>query len=317
MSNRTLVFSATSLAFLLVFVGAIGYSSKAIFIKLAYRYGADSVSLVALRMAFSLPFFLIAAAYSQKQRKASDFQLSKKHWGQIIVLGIMGYYVASLFDFWSLQYLTASLGRLILFTYPTLVLLLSAIFLKRRISWGEAGAVLLSYIGIALAFSQSVELAQGEFFWRGVALSFGSALAFAIYLMGSGEFLPKMGTLRYNSITMSIACFAIIIHHGIQHQWALFDFPAPVYWHCFGMAMLATVIPSFMVAEGIRRLGAGPASIISSVGPISTIMLAAVFLGESFGNWQWLGAVLVIGGVLLLSWWKRKRGTPSSTSNRT
>lgn len=307
MRDKTLVLSATGLAFVLVFVGAIGYSSKAIFIKLAYLYGADSVSLVALRMAFSLPFFLIAAAYSQRQRKSSDFQLNQKQWAQIIVLGIMGYYIASLFDFWSLQYLTASLGRLILFTYPTLVLLLSAIFLRRRISWGEAAAVLLSYLGIALAFSQSVELAQGDFFWRGVALSFGSALAFAIYLMGSGEFLPKMGTLRYNSLTMSIACFAIIIHHGIQHHWALFDFPTPVYWYCFGMAMLATVLPSFMVAEGIRRLGAGPASIISSVGPISTIMLASVFLGESFGGWQWLGAVLVISGVLLLSWWKRKK----------
>lgn len=306
MRNKTLVLSASSLAFILVFVGAIGYSSKAIFIKLAYQYGADSVSLVALRMVFSLPFFLLAAAYSQRQRLPTDFQLNTKQWAQIIVLGIMGYYVASLFDFWSLQYLTASLGRLILFTYPTLVLLLSALFLKRPISWGEAGALLLSYLGIALAFSQSVELAQGAFFWRGVALSFGSALAFAIYLMGSGEYLPRMGTLRYNSLTMSIACFAIIIHHGIQHRWALFHFPTPVYWYCFGMAMLATVLPSFMVAEGIRRLGAGPASIISSVGPISTILLASVFLGESFGPWQWLGTVLVISGVLLLSWWKRK-----------
>lgn len=307
MSKKTLALSASGLAFILVFAGAIGYSSKAIFIKLAYQYGADSVSLVALRMVFSLPFFLLAATYSQKQRQASDFQLNKRQWGQIIVLGLLGYYIASLFDFWSLQYLTASLGRLILFTYPTLVLLLSALFLKRRIGWGEAAAVLLSYLGIALAFSQSVELAQGAFFWRGVALSFGCALAFAIYLMGSGEFLPKMGTLRYNSLTMSIACFAIIIHHGIQHHWALFHFPTPVYWYCFGMAMLATVLPSFMVAEGIRRLGAGPASIISSVGPISTIMLASVFLGESFGLWQWLGAVLVISGVLLLSWWKGKK----------
>lgn len=307
MSNRILAFSASGLAFVLVFIGAIGYSSKAIFIKLAYRYGADSVSLVALRMAFSLPFFLLAVAYSQQKRQASDFQLEGRHWWQLLVLGLMGYYVASLCDFWSLQYLTASLGRLILFTYPTLVLLLSAVFLKRRVSWAEAGALLLSYLGVALAFSQSVELAQGEHFWRGVALSFGSALAFAIYLMGSGEFLPKLGTLRYNSLTMSIACFAILIHHGIQHQWALFDFPAPVYWYCFGMAIFATVLPSFMVAEGIRRLGAGPASIISSIGPISTIVLAAIFLDERFGAWQWVGAFFVIGGVLLLSWWKRNK----------
>ena len=296
----------TGLAIVLVFFGAIGYSSKAIFIKLAYQYGADSVSLVALRMAFSMPFFLFAAWYSKKDTSTERLRLGPKSWGHLILLGLSGYYLASLLDFWSLQYLTASLARLILFTYPTLVLLLSAIFLGRRISWIEFGAVLLSYAGIALAFSQSLELAENVNFGRGILLSFGSAFAFAIYLIGSGEYLPRMGTLRYNSLTMSIACVAILIHHGIQHQWTFFHFPAPVYWYCLGMAMAATVLPSFMVAEGIRQLGAGPASIISSVGPISTIMLAAIFLGESFGPWQWIGAVLVIGGVFLLSWWKRK-----------
>ncbi|MEL6970279.1 MAG: DMT family transporter [Bacteroidota bacterium] len=300
---------STGLAILLVLFGAIGYSSKAIFIKLAYRHGADSVSLVALRMAFSLPFFLLAAWYSGRTKEERQLELTPKRWGHLVLLGVMGYYVASLFDFWSLQYLTASLARLILFTYPTLVLLISAALLGRRISWVEVGAVLISYIGIALAFSQSLEMSESEHFWRGVALSFGSALAFAIYLIGSGEYLPKMGTLRYNSLTMSIACLAILIHHGIQHQWALFDFPAPVYWYCLGMAFAATVFPSFMVAEGIRRLGAGPASIISSIGPISTIMLAAIFLGETFGAWQWVGAVFVIGGVFLLSWWKRRQAS--------
>lgn len=307
MKKLQLNLGTAGLAILLVLFGAIGYSSKAIFIKLAYRYGADSVSLVALRMAFSLPFFLVAAWYSNRSKRADDLRLTPRRWGHLIFLGVMGYYVASLCDFWSLQYLTASLARLILFTYPTLVLLISALFLGRKISWIEVGAVLLSYLGIALAFSQSLEITENEYFWRGVALSFASALAFAIYLIGSGEYLPKLGTLRYNSLTMSIACLAILIHHGIQYQWALFDFPAPVYWYCLGMAFAATVFPSFMVAEGIRRLGAGPASIISSIGPISTIMLAAVFLGESFGSWQWVGAVLVIGGVFLLSWWKRKQ----------
>lgn len=306
MGNKSLSSTDSSVAIFLVFIGAIGHSSKAIFIKLAYQYDVDSVSLVALRMAFALPFFLLAAWYSTRDQGRPNFEFTPKRWFHLISLGIMGYYVASLFDFWALQYLTASLGRLILFTYPTLVLILSAIFLGRRISWIEAGAVLLSYVGVALAFSQSIELEQGDQFWRGVILSFSSALTFAIYLLGSGEYLPKLGTLRYSSLTMSIACCAILLHHGIQHQWALFHFPAPVYYYALGMALLATVFPSFMVAEGIRRLGAGPSAIISSVGPISTIVLAAIFLGESFGGWQWVGAALVIGGVFLLSWWKRR-----------
>lgn len=299
-------FSNSTVAILLVLIGAIGYSSKAIFIKLAYRYDVDSVSLVALRMAFSLPFFLLAAWWSQRDRQEQDYTLTRQRWGHIILLGILGYYLASLFDFWSLQYLSAGLARLILFVYPTLVLLLSAIFLGRRIRWGEVIAVLITYLGVAIAFSQSVEVYQSQHFWWGVLLSFGSALSFALYLIGSGEYLPKMGTLRYTSLTMTIACLAILVHHGIQHQWALFHFPAPVYYLCIGMSLLATVIPSFMVAEGIRRIGAGPASIVSSVGPISTIMLASVFLGEYFGTWQWIGAILVIAGVLLLSWWKNR-----------
>jgi len=306
MENKSGLSSGTTVAILLVLIGAIGYSSKAIFIKLAYRYEVDSVSLVALRMAFSLPFFLLAAWYSTRDKKRPAFEMTPRHIVQLVLLGMMGYYLASLFDFWSLQYLTASMGRLVLFSYPTLVLILSALFFGKRISWVEVGAVLLSYVGIALAFWHSIELEQGEGFGIGILLSFGSALAFAIYLIGSGEYLPKLGTLRYNSLTMSIACIAILIHHGIQHHWALFDFAPQVYWYCLGMAFCATVFPSFMVAEGIRRLGAGPSAIISSIGPISTIVLASIFLGETFGGWQWLGAVLVIGGVFLLSWWKRR-----------
>lgn len=306
MSNDTTLPGRTWAIFLVLF-GAIGYSSKAIFIKLAYQYEVDSISLVALRMAFALPFFLLVAGYDYRKQPTSErFQPTQRQWLHILILGISGYYLASIFDFLALQFLSAGLARLILFTYPTLVLLLSALFLKRPIHPVEVGALLLSYLGIALAFSQSVELAAGDDFWWGVVLSFGSALAFAIYLIGSGEYLPKFGTIRYNSLTMSIACVAILIHHGIQYQWDLFNFAPPVYGYAVGIALVATVIPSFMVAEGIRRLGAGPASIISSIGPISTIMLAAVFLGEVFSTWQWVGAVLVIGGVFLLSWWKRR-----------
>lgn len=287
-------------AIALVVIGAIGYSSKAIFIKLAYQYGVDSVSLVALRMAFALPFFVLAAVYDRRQRKEQVPPLNSQQWLAVAGLGIVGYYLASLFDFWSLQYLTASLGRLILFTYPTLVLFLSALLLGRRIRWVELVAVLITYIGVTLAFSQSVELQQGRSFWWGAALSFASALAYAIYLIGSGEYLPKLGTLRFTSITMSVACVAILLHHAVQYQWALFHFPRPVYGYALGMALLATVFPALLIAEGIRRIGAAPAAIASSIGPISTILLAAIFLGEAFGGWQWLGAVLVIAGVWVL-----------------
>ncbi len=288
-------------AVLIVFVGAIFYSSKAIFIKLAYRYEVDSVSLVALRMAFSLPFFVAAAWWSRKKQQITTHGFGRRQWLALVGLGLIGYYVASLLDFWALQYLPAGLARLILFTYPTLVLLLSAIFLKRPITRIEVIAVLISYVGILLAFAQATEIELVPGFWWGVLLSFGSSLAYAIYLIGSGQYLPRLRTLWYTSFTMSVACLAILIHHGIEHQWALFHFPAPVYYLCIGMAIVATVLPSFMVAEGIRLIGAGQASIVSSFGPISTIILAYIFLDEHFGIWQWLGAMLVIMGVWVIS----------------
>jgi drug/metabolite transporter (DMT)-like permease len=294
------------MAALFVFVGAMLHSSKAIFIKLAYEYGVDSVSLVALRMAFALPFFL-GAAYWSRRREPQRVKLSGRDWLVLTGLGLIGYYLASLLDFWGLQYLPAGLARLILFVYPTLVLLLSAWWLGRRITALEAAAVLLSYLGVVLAFATAVELRLAPGFWWGVGLSFASALSYAIYLIGSGEYLPRLGTLRFTSFVMTVACVAILVHHGLQHRWDLFRFPVPVYWLALGMALLATVLPSFLVGEGIRRIGAGQSAIISSFGPVSTIILAYLFLGEVFGPWQWLGAVLVIGGVLTISLRKAPR----------
>lgn len=302
------LFQAPVVAIALVFMGAILHSSKAIFIKLAYRYEVDSVSLVALRMAMALPFFLGVAWWSHRRQLESQWPFIRRHLPRLIGLGLAGYYLASLLDFWSLQYLPAGLGRLVLFTYPTLVLLLSALFMRRPIHWMEGVALILCYIGVYLAFAKMADAAWGEGFGWGIALSFGSALSYAVYLIGSGEYLPRLGTLTYTSLTMSIACLGILIHHGIQYQWDLFGFPAPVYYLSLGMALLATVAPSFMVGEGIRRLGASESSIISSFGPISTIILAYIFLGEAFGPWQWLGAVFVIGGVLTISLRQKRRG---------
>jgi drug/metabolite transporter (DMT)-like permease len=258
-------------------------------------------------MAMSLPFFLVAGLTQRQRATVALGPYLKKHSWRIIGLGLSGYYVASLLDFWALIHLPAGLARLILFTYPTLVLLLSALFLQRPISRMEMGALALSYAGVLLAFSDQLTGDWTDGYAWGILLSFGSALAYAVYLIGSGEYLPKLGTRTYTSLTMSIACIAILIHHAIVNRTGLFHYPTPVYWLTAGMALLATVIPSFMVAEGIRRLGASQSSIISSFGPISTILLAYLFLGERLGFWQWIGALLVIGGVWVISQQQRKR----------
>lgn len=296
------------LAAVLVFLGAILFSTKAVMVKLAYRYEVDSISLLTLRMVFSFPIFLLIAQYDRRKQQESRSPLSKKDLLYTISLGVMGYYLASLFDFLGLNYISAGMERLILFLYPTIVVLLSAIFLKEKIGLNKGLALLLTYLGVALAFAQNVQQSEEDNLWLGAGLILISALTYAIYLLGSGQFLPRLGTLRFTSYAMMGSCLAIVIHHGLVLQWQLFDFPTPVYYLSLLMAVFATVVPSFLISEGIRLIGASNAAVIGSVGPISTIVLAYVFLDEAFGAWQWVGTFLVIGGVLMISLQKQRRG---------
>lgn len=284
----------------LVFLGALCFSAKAVIVKLAYRYGVDSVSLLTLRMAIALPFFMLTAMLARRPEQ-EDRQLTRRDWAGVVLMGVFGYYLASFLDFFGLQYISASMERLILFAYPTLVLLISAVFFGKPISRAQYAALVLTYLGILIAFSKNLGSSDYPHFWLGAGAIFLGALAYAIYLVGSGNYLPRLGTWRYTSYAMMAACLAVIVHHGLAYRWQLFTFPAAVYWLSLLMALISTVLPAFLISEGIRRIGAGNAAIIGSVGPISTIILAYIFLGERLVFIQWVGAFLVIGGVLVIS----------------
>lgn len=289
----------------IVFLGAILFSAKAVIVKLAYRYEIDSISLLALRFSFALPFYLFANWYLRR-RTVKPLTLSSKDWFQVAFVGIIGYYLASLLDFLGLQYITASMERLILFLYPTIVVLISYVFLKKPIQRNQIFALILTYIGIGLAFYQGLQLSGQANFALGGFLVFLCAIAYAFYLIGSGELIPKMGAIRFTALALSFSSLAILLHHLLVYQWDLFNFHPMVYVYSFIMAVIATVIPSFLVSEGIRRIGASNASIVGSVGPISTIILAYIFLGERLGNLQILGTVIVIGGVLVITLSKKR-----------
>lgn len=293
------------LAAALVFTGAVFFSTKAVLVKLAYRYEVDSISLLALRMLFALPFFLVIAWRGGIRKNRSYPRPSRQEWGYIALYGIAGYYLASLFDFIGLNYVSASLERLILFLYPTLVLILSSLFLRHRIRRIQYLALSLTYVGIAIAFAENAQSQSGPALWYGAGLIFLAALTYAGYLIGSGNLLPRLGTWQYTSLAMTAAALAILLHHGLTLHWRLFHFSLPVYGLSFLMACISTVLPSFLISEGIRVIGAGNAAIIGSVGPISTIILARLFLDEQLGPWQWAGTVIVISGVLLLSLYRR------------
>jgi drug/metabolite transporter (DMT)-like permease len=281
--------------------GAICFSTKAIFVKLAYRETqVDAVSLLALRMIFSLPFFLVSAWWSSA--KSENVPFTWKQWLAVAGIGCLGYYVSSLLDFLGLQYVTAGIERLILFVYPTLVLLISAFILKVKIKPIQWVAVVITYAGLTLAFWGEFRLDnQSQTFYLGIVLIFICAVTYASYIVGSGQLIPAIGAAKFNSYAMSFASLAVVLHFLFVNDNSLFNLDRQIYLYSFLMAIVGTVIPSYLVAIGIKRVGSGNAAIIGSVGPVSTIVQAYFFLQEPIHLLQLVGTAFILGGVLMIS----------------
>lgn len=286
---------------LICLLGAVCFSTKAIFVKLAYRdTGIDAVPLLALRMIFALPFFAVSAVIAS--RKTDNVKFTTRQWFNIALMGCLGYYVSSLLDFIGLQYISAGIERLILFIYPTIVLLITAVLFKVPISRHQWMAVLITYIGLFTAFFGEINL-DGTYsrdFYFGSICIFACALTYAIYLVGSGSLIPIVGAAKFNSYAMSFACIAVLMHYFFTSDQSLWEFPPRVYLYTVSMALLSTVIPSYLISEGIKRIGSGNASIVGSIGPISTIIQANIFLFEPIFALQVAGTMLVLTGILLI-----------------
>ncbi len=282
---------------LLVLAGGILFSSKAIFIKLAYAYEVSSISLLGLRMLFSLPLFLVIG-YSRRRRASSEEALRGGYVAIIAALGLCGYYVASYTDFLGLRYLSAGMERVILFVYPTLVLLIMRVSFGTRIRRIQLIATAVCYLGIAVAFSAS-DLRTGSNFWLGAGLVFASALAYAGFVVGNGRLAPRFGSVRFTSIAMTTAALGVLAHVYLSGS-PLLGLELPVYAYGLTLALVCTVLPTYMVSEGIRRIGAGDAAILGAVSPTSTIVLEYVVLGEHINATQGLGACLVVAGVVII-----------------
>lgn len=278
----------------LVLLGATCFSVKSIFIKLAYRHGVDAATLLALRMGFALPFFLAVAAV--KWRGSERAAITGRDWAGVFVTGLLGYYLASYLDFLGLQHISAGLERLILFLYPTFVMLLSARLVGTRISPREVFATALGYAGIAMAVYADISVRQPAVM-TGSALVFASAVCFALYLVGSEALIRKLGTAVFTATAMTISCVAVMVQFAATHEAGDLRLPAPVYGWAAAMALISTVLPAFLVSAGIRRLGAGRAAVVSSIGPIITIALGQIVLGEATSTLQLAGAVLVCASV--------------------
>jgi len=257
--------------------GIILFSTKAIFAKLAYQYRADAASLLLLRMVFSLPFYIFFALY-----KNQKITVAKNDYLWVLLFGFLGYYLASYFDFKGLEYIKASLDRLILFTYPTFVILLSFIFFKIKISSYQLFAILITYLGICIVFLPEIEVSDPSTTLKGSLLVLLSAVTYASYIIGSGWLIPKFGARRFTSYVMIISSVLIIFQFIVESKMSInvLAFPKEVYIYGLLIALFSTVIPSFLISYAIKEMGANQFSIFGSIGPISTVLLAYLFLKE-------------------------------------
>lgn len=283
---------------ILVLASAILFATKSIFIKLAYQETVDPVTLLTLRMVFALPFFLVMALVAS--HRSNPPPLTRRDWGSMFLLGFAGYYMASLLDFMGLQYISAGLERLVLFLYPTMTVLLTAFVLKRpvnRLTWLAIG---VSYAGMALVVWPDVHNA-GEHLALGVALVFGGALAYACYLVGSGEIIKRLGANRFTGITLSISSLCCVIHFLLVNPFSALAVSPRVLGLGMILAVVCTVLPATMLTNGIRRIGASRAALIGAVGPVATLYLGYAVLGETLVGIQMAGTALVLAGVLMVS----------------
>jgi len=276
--------------------GAIAFSGKAILAKLMYRHGVDAVQVLFWRMALALPLFLALAWWAGRGRPA----FTRRDWFAIVGLGFCGYYLASLLDFLGLMYVTASLERLILYLNPTLVLLLSVLVLGRKVSTRQMVATAISYAGVLIVFGQELG-SQGSNVALGSALVFGSALAYAVYLLASGEVVQRLGALRLTGAATSVACAFAITQLFVLRPASAVLVPEPVIWLSLVNAVFTTFAPVLMVMMAIERIGATFAAQCGMVGPMSTILFGVLLLGEPFTGWVVVGTALVLLGVWLLA----------------
>lgn len=278
-------------------VGAVLFSGKAIVAKLMYRYQVDAVMVITLRMLFAVPLFM-AIGWWQSMKMAP---LSWADRGRVLLLGFIGYYLSSFLDFLGLQYITAGLERLILFLTPSFVLLATALGFKRRISGRQWGSLALAYAGIVLVLAHDLDV-SGNQVWLGAALVLGSAIAYAIYLIASGELVARIGSLRLVAYAMCVSTACCVIQYAVLGRpWQELAQPAPVMWLSAVNAVFCTVLPVSMTMMAVARIGAPMASQAGMVGPVSTLFLGFWLLGEPITAVQLLGSALVMGGIYLLS----------------
>ncbi|SMF86434.1 Threonine/homoserine efflux transporter RhtA [Azospirillum oryzae] len=286
----------------LAVAGVIAFSLRPVIIKLAYRYNVDPVTLIMLRMVFALPFFLAMALWSGV-KKGERAPIAGRDLALTVALGITGYYAASFCDFLGLRYVSAGMGRLLLFLYPTIVVVLSALFLGKRIGLREVVALVVSYAGVALVVWSEVGTGHPDFM-TGAGLVFMGAFLYSIYLVGSSRVVQRIGSMRFTAYAMTAACLCCILQFLLLRPLSALDLPPAVFGLSVVMAVVCTVLPVLMTAEALRRVGPNLVALSGAIGPVAAAVFGYLVLAEPMGWLQLAGAALTVAGVMIISLWR-------------
>ena len=298
------------LTFCIVAACSICFCTKGVFAKLAYAEGADSITVLALRMGMALPVFLAVGWWSHRGNPPAT---STRDWLMLGLLGFLGYYLSSYVNFYGLQFISVGLERMVLYTYPCLVLIGSAVFYGQRIRPAVWIAAAIAYAGIVCAFAGEAMQGRGtrSDLLLGTGLVFLSALTYAWFILVSGEMLRRIGPAAFTSRVVGISCVMILLHYcAVRPVPHLFVLSGKVYACGAALALLGTVVPSYLLSTGLKRAGAQRFAVIGTVGPVTTIVLAWLVLGEALQVWQMAGFLLSLGGGLAVSLLKDKAASP-------
>jgi drug/metabolite transporter (DMT)-like permease len=284
---------------MLAAAGAILFSAKAILAKFQYRYGMDALDVLTLRMLFALPLFALLGL--RERLRGPGPRLSARQRWALLGIGLLGYYLSSLLDFWGLEYVPVSLERLILFLNPTFVLLIGLLFFQRAVSPRQWLAMALSYAGIGLVLIENLRV-EGDQVLFGSMLVLGAAISYALYLAVSGELVKALGTARLVVAAMSVSTAAVFVHYLlVRSPIDLLGFAPAAYGWALANAFFCTFLPVTFTMAAVRRVGPGTTAQLSVIGPVSLVFLGAWLLDEQITLLQLAGTAVVLGAVYVLT----------------
>lgn len=284
----------------LAVLGTFLFATKSIFIKLAFAAGVHPTPLLTLRLLFALPFY--AVVFWHVRSRPDRKPLGRGALAQALSLGFLGYYLASYLDLAGLQYITAQLERVTLFVYPAIIAVLAWLFLGERLGGRVVIAILCCYVGVALMFWKEQGMTGGQHVGWGVTLVAAAAISYSVYVLFAKQSMTKIGSPLFTALAMIGSTGFVLIHATVTGEIAvLFSLPAAVYAYGFVLAILCTLLPSFMINEAIMRIGATRTAVIGSVGPVLTVLLAIAVLAEPSSPQHFAGMALAIAGVALVS----------------